>query len=561
MKKIFLYSSLALVAFVSSCREIDDNISPNNVDPSEISPRQTLTAAQNLVMTAQAGTMNSLSNVWTNTWAGNYYYFGNPLTREYSLDISNTFGTGIWSSSYNAANNLQGIIDKGSALPLHSAIARILKAYQLQYVVDFYGDAPYSEAFKGQNNLTPRYDDDVTIYRALVEEINKAILDIDNTVVNGNTVVTPQEDVIFGGNMANWKKFAKNVKLKLLLRQSKVTTPSVRSYVDAQLQTLATSSTADFYVGDVVINPGYSNKNSATPNPLFSNYGAVNFQGSSLNTNGWRLYKASQYYANSVNGTLYGSTTGDYRGSQIFRRATTSTSAAPQPPSSVVGIRQGGVKPAGSTEWQYSYIGWKFIGSTFDETAPTQIPPQVNPDISNQAIYAMVFQGDTSAGSYIAEVGGAMDGYLALASENQLLLAEAATLYPGIFTFSAQGAYNTAVQNSFAFYKLLPARATNYLNALNNTSVGWNGASNKILAIQYQRFVSLANLRQVETYINFLKTGYPAIPNADNAIFPNKPYRLIYPVSEYTGNSSNVPNVSQAQVFVKNQFTPFWNQN
>ncbi|KUJ50801.1 SusD/RagB family nutrient-binding outer membrane lipoprotein [Chryseobacterium sp. JAH] len=561
MKKIFLYSSIVLTAFVSSCREIDDNISPNNVDPSEISPRQTLTAAQNLVMTAQAGTLNSLSNVWTNTWAGNYYYFGNPLTREYSLDISNTFGAGIWTSSYTAANNLQGIIDKGAGLPLHSAIARILKAYQLQYVVDFYGDAPYSEAFKGQSNLTPRYDDDAAIYRSLVEEINKAIADINATTQNGDNVVTPQEDVIFGGDMDNWEKFAKNVKLKILLRQSKVTDPAVRAFVDAQLQTLATGNTADFYLGDVIINPGYSNKNSATPNPLFSNYGAVNFQGSALNTNGWRLYKAAQYYANSVNGTLYGSATGDYRGSQMFRRATSSASPAPQAPSSVVGIKQGGAKPAGSTEWQYSFLGWKFIGTTFNEKLPVATPPSPNPDQGNQAIYAMIFQGDTSGGAYIAEVGAAMDGYLALGSENKLLLAEAATLYPSIFTFSAQSAYNSAVADSFDFYGLLPARATNYLAALNNTTVGWAGAPNKIAAIQYQRFASLANLRQVETYINFLKTGYPAIPNAENAIYPNKPYRLIYPISEYTGNSANVPNVSQAQVFVKNQFTPFWNQN
>ena len=555
MKKIFLYSTIALSAFVTSCREIDENVSPNNVDPSQISPRQTLTAAQNLVMTAQAGTMNSLSNVWTNTWAGNYYYFGNPLTREYSLDISNTFGTGIWTSSYNAANNLQGIIDKGNSLPLHQAIARILKAYQLQYVVDFYGDAPYSEAFKGQNNLTPRYDDDAAIYRSLVEELNKAIADIDATTQNGDNVVTPQEDVIFGGNMADWKKFAKNVKLKILLRQSKVTTASVRTFVDAQLQTLATANTADFYLGDVIINPGYSNKNSATPNPLFTNYGAVNFQGSTLNTNGWRLYKAAQYYANSVNGTLYGTATGDYRGSQLFRRASSSASTAAQAPSSVVGIRQGGAKPAGSAEWQYSFLGWKFIGTTFNEN----LSP--NPDSGNQALYAMVFQGDTSGGAYMAEVGSAMDGYLALGSENKLLLAEAATLYPTIFTFSAQSSYTSAVQDSFNFYGLNPIRATNYLAALNNTTVGWTGAPNKIAAIQYQRFASLANLRQVETYINYLKTGYPAIPNADNAIYPNKPYRLIYPVSEYTGNSSNVPNVTQAQVFAKNQFTPFWNQN
>lgn len=552
MKKIFLYSSIALTAFVSSCREMDDNISPNNVDPALISPRQTLTAAENLVFSAQAGQINSLSNIWTNTWAGNNFYFGNPLTREYSLDISNTFNTGIWTNSYYAANNLQVIIDNGTSLPLHSSIARILKSYTMQYVVDFYGDVPYSEAFKGQENLSPKYDDDASIYRDLVLQINKAIADITAVQaagITGDNIVTPAEDAIFQGDMNKWKLFAKNIKLKILLRQSKVTDPSVKSFVDAQLQTLATANSADFFTGDVIINPGYSNQNSSTPNPLFSNYGAVNFQGSAVNINGWRLYKTAQYYANSVNGTTYGSAAADARGAVMFRRM--SSSNAVQPASSVLGLKQGAPKLSGN-EWNLaSFIGWKFIGS--NATSPTAY--------NTNNIYRMTQLGDTSSGAAIADAAAGMDGYLALGSENKLLLAEAATLYPSIFTFNNQTLYLAAVNDSFLFYGLTTNQATNYLNGLNATTAGWAGAPNKIAAIQYQRFASLPNLRQVETYINFLKTGYPAIPVADNAIYPNKPYRLIYPSSEYTGNANNVPNVTQAQSFVKNQYTPFWNQN
>jgi hypothetical protein len=557
MKKIFLYSSIILTAFVSSCREMDDNISPNNVDPALISPRQTLTASENLVFTAQAGTMNSLSNVWTNTWAGNNFYFGNPLTREYSLDISNTFSTGIWTSNYVAASNLQTIINNGSSLPLHSSIARILKAYTMQYVVDFYGDAPYSEAFKGQENLAPKYDDDASIYRELVLEINKAIADINATQtsgINGGNIVTGAEDVIFQGDMEKWKKFANNVKLRILLRQSKVTDATIKSFVDAQLQTLAVGGNyADkFYTGDVAINPGYSNQNASTANPMFSNYGAVNFQGSALNTNGWRLYKAAQYYAYSVNGTSYGSAAADIRGTVMFRRISSNNN--PQPATSVLGLRQGAPKLTGN-EWSLaSVIGWGFIGSNAPING-TKTP------YNTVDIYRMTQLGDTNSGAAIAEKGAAMDGFLALGAENKLLLAEAATLYPTIFTFDAQTLYTAAVQDSFSFYGLTSTQATNYLNGLNTTVVGWTGAPNKIAAIQYQRFASLANLRQVETYINFLKTGYPNIPVADNAIYPNKPYRLIYPSSEYTGNSNNVPNVTQAQAFTKNQFTPFWNQN
>lgn len=552
MKKIFLYSSIALTALVSSCSELDDNVSPNSIDPSLISPRQTLAASENLVMVAQAGTMTSLSNVWTNTWAGNNFYFGNPTTREYSLDISNTFGTGIWSSSYNAANNLQQIINNGSKLPMHSAIAKILKAYTLQYVVDFYGDAPYSEAFQGQNNLTPRYDDDAAIYRSLVTSINEAIAAIPapGVAIPGDIAVTAGEDTIFGGDMQLWKQFANNVKLKILLRQSKVTDTNVRSFVDAQLQTLAGSDLTKFCLTDVAVNPGYSVKNSGTPNPLYNNYGAFLYDGSAMNTNGWRLYKAAQYYANSVNGVSYGTASRDLRGSRMFRRMSSGDDL--QAPANVAGIQQGAAKTTAS-EWTISYLGGVYIGSQ------SYVP--YTDDVSTSNIYYGYYYADPTAKNDVAAKGGSEPGYLALASENQLLLAEAAVLYPTIFTFDAQARYNAAVNNSYSFYGLTPAQATSYLNGINTTSVGWTLSTNKIAAIQFQRLVSLANLRAVETYINFLKTGYPAIPLALNAMYPNKPYRLIYPSSEYVGNSANVPNVTQAQIFTKNSSTPFWNQN
>jgi hypothetical protein len=339
--------------------------------------------------------------------------------------------------------------------------------------------------------------------------------------------------------MEKWKKFAKNIKLKILLRQSKVTDSSIKSFVDAQLQTLKTGNPDDFYLTDVVINPGYSNLNSSTPNPMFTNYGSVNYQGNSLNTDGWRLYKTAQYYANAVNGTSFGAATGDLRGTKQFGKLSMNNNLAA---STTTGIKQGAPKPAGSTEWQYSFLGWKFIQS-------------------NSMITDYLANNRTDAAAAIAVSGAKMDGYLALDAENRLLLAEAAVLYPAWFTYDASALYMDAVKNSFTFYGLTSAQATTYLGALSTTNVGWLGAPSKIAAIQYQRLVCLANLRQVETYINFLKTGYPNIPVADGAAYPNKPYRLIYPLSEYTGNSSNVPNVSQAQIFVKNQFTPFWNQN
>ena len=60
-----------------------------------------------------------------------------------------------------------------------------------------------------------------------------------------------------------------------------------------------------------------------------------------------------------------------------------------------------------------------------------------------------------------------------------------------------------------------------------------------------------------ESYINYLRTGYPETPLATTATKPNKPWRLLYPADEYSANGANVPVVSQSQCFTKNEFTPF----
>lgn len=472
-----------------------------------------ITAAQTTSYDAHASGMNELSNVFSNIWAGNIYYFASPYAREFNLNIDNNFYAGIWNNMYLSTANLQFIIDspKNDKLPLHRAVAKILKANNMQYIVDLYGDAPYSEAFKGQSNLSPKYDLGEDIYKDLVIELNDAIHLIDMTTVSSDNVVTASEDAIFDGDMDKWKAFANTLKLRILLRQSNVNDATIKSFVNQELATLSGETFVDY---DVTINPGYSSATTENFNPLYREYGRV-LVDHTTNTQGWRVIKASDHFAKSVNGDTTYPTSGvvDKRGTKLFLSVG----------GKVQGIVQGTQKIAGKVENNYSFLGWKF-------------------GVSNAA-------GGLNNAS--------MDGYLMLKSEAKLLLAEAATLYPAYFT-NAKGYYDQAVNDSFVFYGLTSTDATSYLAALDTTSVGWTGATNKIAAIQYQRFVSLANLRSIETYINYIKTGYPNIPLATTAQQSRKPYRLIYPVSEYTGNTVNVPKMQNTDAFTINQFSPFW---
>lgn len=506
MKKILLIlSTLALVA----CK-LDDNIDPNLPRTEDLSPTDLITAAETTSYAAQTGSMLQLSNIWTNTWAGNYYYYAAPMTREYQMDVTSTFYNGIWNSNYLAMANLSQIITSSKAVdyPNHAAIAKVLLANSMQYIVDFYGDAPYTEAFKQQDLLTPKYDKGEDIYHDLVVKLNEAIATLSS---HSGEEVSSSKDVIFGGDVDEWVKFAKTIKLRILLRQSKVTDATIKTFVDAQLATLAGETFVD---SDVTIQPGYNTGTQAGMNPLYSNYGYYLYDGS-RNNSGNRYIMISDHFAKLLRGDSTKPTSGvaDPRGTKMYRAVS----------STVKGIEQGSVKPANTKEAQYSRLGW-----IYDKTA----------------------DGDMS--------GASSKGYLMTASESELLQAEAAVLYPQYFT-DAQGHYNQAVEDSFTFYGI--SGASTYLASLDSKSVGWTGAPNKIAAIQYQRLVCLNLTRPVETYINYLKTGYPDTPLALTATKSNKPYRLVYPQSEYVGNSANVPNITTNDVFVKNNFTPFWNRN
>ncbi len=65
------------------------------------------------------------------------------------------------------------------------------------------------------------------------------------------------------------------------------------------------------------------------------------------------------------------------------------------------------------------------------------------------------------------------------------------------------------------------------------------------------------NYNGIESYINYLRTGYPETPLATSTVRTHKPWRMLYPASEYSSNTAHVPNVTLAQIFEKNEFTPF----
>lgn len=126
-----------------------------------------------------------------------------------------------WNSFYAASGfDVQTIYNIAVATDNDSykAVALILKSYIVSVLTDEFGDVPYSEAWMGSDatapNLSPAFDTQESIYAALLSNLEEAnaLLTSDSPAIKG--------DILYGNDLAKWKKFANSLRLRLLLRRS-----------------------------------------------------------------------------------------------------------------------------------------------------------------------------------------------------------------------------------------------------------------------------------------------------------------------------------------------------
>jgi hypothetical protein len=93
------------------------------------------------------------------------------------------------------------------------AIARILKAWWYLRVTDAWGNVPYSKALQFQGVIP--YDEQQAIYTDLLKELKEAVNQFDGGAPF-------QGDILLGGSIANWKRFANSLRLMMGVRIAKI---------------------------------------------------------------------------------------------------------------------------------------------------------------------------------------------------------------------------------------------------------------------------------------------------------------------------------------------------
>jgi Starch-binding associating with outer membrane/Susd and RagB outer membrane lipoprotein len=124
----------------------------------------------------------------------------------------------VWEFAYQRVlNQIEVLLAKTDAggFTVHSGAARVLKAYTLVTLVDFFGDVPYSQALKGLEgpaNFNPGVDSGKSIYEAAIKLLDTAIADLAKAPKGALT-----RDIYYGGDAKKWTALANTIKLKMYL--------------------------------------------------------------------------------------------------------------------------------------------------------------------------------------------------------------------------------------------------------------------------------------------------------------------------------------------------------
>jgi len=134
-----------------------------------------------------------------------------------------------WSSSanmYNLIKNInkmeeQAFKSSGSKTNAYSAIGKFLRAYSFIWFTQRVGDIPMSEAGKGLDNLTPKFDTQKDVYIQCLKLLEDANTDLAAIIPTVTTATNIDGDIFYGNDLKQWQKVVNTYKLRVLISLSK----------------------------------------------------------------------------------------------------------------------------------------------------------------------------------------------------------------------------------------------------------------------------------------------------------------------------------------------------
>lgn len=484
MKNIIKFAILLMVlGLAAACSEdyLDVNTDPNN--PTKVTPDLVLPVAQLYTASIVQGDrmLNHLGNMLMYNWSQSDGYAWYP--DEFKYLVTSSFYQDVFIDSYSTALKQYHVLDMltDSKYDYYKAISKIMKAYHYQLLVDCYGDVPYTEAMSRSLNPTPVYDDAEEIYDDLIVQLTSAITLIDNAEAQK---APGDDDAMFGGDMTKWKQFANTLKLRILVRQSDMSSKS--SYIQTAIDAIIAEGSG-FMEEDVMVNPGFIAKEQGKQNVIWDFLG---WDASDTQTMTGKATCASDYilaYLLANNDTA--------RMDKLYEK----------PKDGHLGV------PQGLLDYDTPVVD----AYMFDKVS------NMGPGILKSADQgAVIF---TLAENYFNQAEAANKGFITVSDEGKEL-------------------YEKGITASFLYLGLTEAKAESFYTQA-KVNVGWDASGNKEQAIITQKWIAVNGITAEQSWFDYNRTGFPSgLPIPLNySTTTDRPVRLFYTAGELSSNGANVP--------------------
>ncbi|WP_420155802.1 SusD/RagB family nutrient-binding outer membrane lipoprotein [Siphonobacter sp.] len=508
MKTYYKFSFLLVFSVLFSCKDLTElNVNPNGIQADVANPNlvlsTVLTEAPKLYLNLGFG---DISGVMQHTQGDAWFISRNDY---------DWAGSQSWTAYYDVLRNNQMVYNRAVDLKyeFHQGVTLTMRAFLFGLITDLWGDAPYSNALKGDlggNEYTlPQYDSQESIYAGVLADLEKA-----NTLLSKATSeyqgIDASTDVIYGGSPAKWRKLANSLALRYYLRISAKSAATAKAGIEKIVANptqypIITEAADDATLAYVGNNAGDSWPSNTVYDASGSNYRRIKMCAT--------LVKAMQ----AVN---------DPRLAVWAKKVETPLVVDATLPAGTDVIKDGkrylSPDKVGTTpiDTNADYVGLPPSVSALPSSYnlnPTPGQLSYNPHVS--------YLND----SYKAGKGSLLKARLISAAEVHFILAEAAQ--KGWAAGSAQTHYESAIKASMTTWGV-SSFATTYLG---NEGVKYKGTLEQLIQQKWMASWTAAT----ESWFDFRRTGLPALtpgPAANRRVLP---VRFYYMADEVRINEAN----------------------
>ncbi|WP_225586988.1 SusD/RagB family nutrient-binding outer membrane lipoprotein [Algoriphagus sp. Y33] len=518
----FLMALICCVGFTGCDDKLDDmNINPYGIDPAEVNP--------NLLMpTILASAAQSYTDLGVNNMAGAVQH--TQKNGWYGPHNNYSWESESWAGWYAILRNNDLLHNRAVEMEndFFQAVSLTMKSFVFGNITDLWGDAPYTDALKGNELATefqfPKFDSQEVIYDGIIADLQTAATLFNSANTGG---VTAANDLYFGGDAAAWKRFANSLLLRYYLRISSQKPDVAKAGIEAiyasgdYIQSTSQDAVLDYTGGasDIWITRHIA-----------------------LNPDDFQRYQACQTFISQLMGT------NDPRLPVWFAPVRVQWVADESLDVAAEGFIRKEGEPLGVVTYPFDDFVNNYAGENFTR--------RYNPDMVsyNDAEYVglppslMVpesYNGNPSPGqgtqnqhvSQLADIyqsagaaGDILKARLISSSEVSFILAEAAL--KGWNTGSAEEHYYNGIEKSLIVW----GKADDYERFIAEEGIAFDNTMEQVMEQKWVASWTAA----AEAFADYRRTGFPRLETGPQSPQPRVALRFQYGDDEYNNNAENI---------------------